>query len=308
MNEGDPLREVFSAADIEGLRDGKRPGSGRKATSRAIWLLTESDWEPMRESLSRWLDAANVHSLEVQTEYVARLREATRAWPRFCETMGELAAGFFLQRQLGFTIRRPLSQPDAGDKTPDFVIQAEGEVLNVEVKTLTNEVYPPGRNYCGPLPSRSPVIKKAIKKAVGQIEKRCSNLVVLADWCNPPTSVKDITDALYGELVMSMLIGQQGPIGDFCPDRLGDGRCKPGLNTRVGAVGVLRWLGGDDGVCRAWFCHNASAEYPITVKLLDPCPQLMADDEGKAVWRNEPVLGHQIAQHPDKVQRCATAI
>jgi len=295
MTAEHPLAHVFSEADLEALKRGKCPRTGRVADEYLARLLTDpAKADYLLLSLGRWLEHAATHGEHVRGEYESRLRSSLTKLSRFSQTVGELMAAYFLEKQLGFHLR--CVPPEQGVRTPDFEIRNSELTLIVEVKTISGglagspkpvSIGPLGAEPVpGGLLARRKALRQAVDKATQQLYHGKANLILIADWYRPHVFEDDVIDALRGTPELAWRVGPDGPVGDPSSIRRGDGELKRNLNTRVSAVGTLAWVGCPD--CKAFFVHNAHAKRPIPYTTFDPWPQLVWNDARTGlVWRNK---------------------
>lgn len=284
------LSDVFSQEDLRRLREGKCPVSGRKADPDIAWMLTKTGSHPNDYVLSlakwwRWWVRPHTKEGEGTEEFRKRLRSDVRNRQRFFQTAGELMAAYFLEEQQGCHLERvPTGE---GKRTPDFRI-AKGDItVTVEVKTLVGGIPPEVTRYMGAFPGGAPDIRKAVEAARRQLDLATRNLVIIADEWRPGMSRHHVIAAVYGDLELCHLLGPAGPVGDWFEVREKNVRWQPKLNTRVGAICMLRWSGSP--ACKAYFVHNAHARNPLPPCLFDPWPQLVPrEDKRTGIWRNRP--------------------
>jgi len=294
MAAEDPLAHLFSEADLETLKKGKCPRTGKVADEYVARLLTDpARADYLLPSLGQWLERAGRHGEHVRGEYESRLRSSLTKLSRFSQTIGELMAAYFLEKQLGFQLR--CVPREQGVRTPDFEIRDCELTLIVEVKTVSGGLPGKPKPLCigplrvepvpGGLLARRKALRQAVDKATQQVDHGKANLILIADWYRPNVFEDDVIDALRGTPELAMKVGPDGPVGGPCSIRRGDGELKWNLNTRVSAVGTLAWVGCPD--CRAFFVHNAYAKRPIPYTTFDPWPQLVCNEARTGmVWRN----------------------
>lgn len=280
------MLNVFSNADLERLAAGKCLLSNRRANRHIADDLTSKP--DFRRSVEEWFSCASRHGDRIADNYRRLLRSNVSSYRRFNQTIGEIMAAYFLERQQGFSVSYVDCRSDK--RTPDLEANKDGSALTVEVKTAVGGLSPGVERYYGAGPNVKPKLEKFIKKASGQLNKNDEqqNLLLIVDWWKPHITRKEALDVLYGQIAIRMTWA--GPNGPFLNEahlsRKNDGRCKPEFNTRLGAVGLLRWSGSAE--CKAYFVHNAYASKPLPSVLLDPWPQLVRSEDGtEMVWCNK---------------------
>jgi len=197
---------------------------------------------------------------------------------RWC---GELMAGWFLERQLGLPTEHVAEKKTA---TPDYRVHLGGRETMVEVKTLVGGL---AAGFIGALPSRAPLVRKAIKTSVRQLDRDKPNIVLIADFYRPPLWPDEVVDALFRDPVLRIPYDETGAPGEVFLAREGDAGIGPSFNKRVGLVAKLLWNGAAD--CLAHLFHNPFALYPLAPTDFDPWPQFIPNKErGTMEWRNWP--------------------
>lgn len=189
----------------------------------------------------------------------------------FLETVGELAAGFFLQRGVD-----PAVQYRCACGGPDFRSEIHGRIIEWEAKTAVGGMHPGEPLSFGPVPPRVPKVRHLLEAARKQFTAGDCGAVLLVSWYRPPVSLNDVVSAMYGRRaihipMLGRLAGEgAAQCGEFV--RLRDGKCTTNRMTRIAAVGLVqvRGLGAE---LRGVFVHNAFAVRPIPAEVLDPCVQ-----------------------------------
>ena len=226
------------------------------------FLVSNSSGAKIRQKeFNKYLKLAYHHNI-IDNDLRSRLMSTE--WETFFQARQELMCAYFIEKILKYKIS--FYPKGADNSIGDFSIKvSNNEEIFVEVKAPIRESS--NVTWVG---NDSDVIMRNVKRARSQMPSNdTKNLIMFAGDLRILISQEDIgiIEALYGEHIITFLVGPNGPLSEPGSSFKPSGLFQPAANTRISAVAILEDFMGSPYLDSCFKHVFTEGELPFNKKL-----------------------------------------